>query len=103
MYKLKYLPSFDADLIEAETYLYEHSPAACDKLTEAVMEKTANLVEHPFMYPISVYDNSLRLIVLPYQYLLFYRVNEIDQVIEIYRILRGMRDIPNILYLTQPP
>ena len=97
MYRLKYLPSFDVDLIEAEAYLFEYSPAAVDKLTAAIIEKTAALTSHPFMYPVSKYDKNLRSIVLPYKYLLFYRVNETAQVIEIYRVLHGMRDIPNTL------
>ena len=97
MYKLKYLSSFDDDLIEVEIYLMEYSPAACDKLTESIIEKVADLIHHPYLYPISPYDNRLRFIVLPYKYILFYHVNEADRVIEIMRILRGMMDISSIL------
>ena len=97
MYKLKYLPSFDADLMEAEAYLYGFSPAAADKLAETVIDKTAQLIEQPFLYPVYRYDQSLRLIVLPYQYLCFYTVDEDAKTIEVYRILRGMRDIPSLI------
>ena len=47
MYELKYLPSADFDIIEAEEYLYEHSPPAVDKLTEAIIKQTENLIDYP--------------------------------------------------------
>lgn len=97
MYRLKYLPSFDLDLAEAEDYLYEHSPLACDKLTSAVAEKMATLPENPFVYPVYRLDDRFRLLVLPYQYLCFYRVDEDARIIAIHRLIRGMRDIPNLL------
>ena len=97
MYELKYLPSADFDIIEAEEYLYEHSPPAVDKLTEAIKKQTANLVDYPLMYP--VYDKKpyFRVMPLPYEYLCFYHVDENNHVVEIHRILRGMRDVVNTL------
>ena len=97
MYKVKFLPSFEIDLIEAEDYLFEHSPPAVDKLTDAISEQILNVTEHPYMYPVYPGFEDLHYMVLPYQYLLFYTVDEGCKFVEVYRILRGMRDIPNLL------
>ena len=97
MYKLEYLPYFDLDLAMAEDYLYEHSPAAADKLVAAIDKRIPALLEHPLMYPVYQYEASLRFMVLPYDYLAFYYVNEDAKTIQMYRLLRGMQDIPNIL------
>ena len=97
MYSLKYLPFVDLDIIEAETYLYEYSPHAVDKLTGAIEKQTTGLKNYPLMYP--VYDERpyYRMMPLPYEYLCFYHVDENSKTVEIHRILRGMRDVTSIL------
>lgn len=97
MYNVKYLPLFENDLIEAEDYLFERSPPAVDKLTDAISEQMQNVAEHPYMYPAYPGFDGMRYMTLPYQYLLFYSVDEERRSVEVYRILRGMRDIPNLL------
>jgi plasmid stabilization system protein ParE len=97
MYRLEYLPLADLDIENAETYLYGYSPAAVDKLTEAIDKQQAILCEHPFMYPVYRLNPHYRCMPLPYKYLCFYRVIEEANLIQIYRILRAMQDIPNIL------
>ena len=96
-YKLEYLPSANIDLLEAELYLYEHSPAAADKFIEKISELEAPLVEHPFMYPVYQHDKRFRLMPLAYGYLCFYHIDEMSEVVTIHRVFRGMRDIPNLL------
>lgn len=76
MYTLDYLPAAIIGILEAETYLNEHSPRAAEKFAEAVERQTDLLLEHPFMCSVSIHDETLRLMVLPYQYHLFYRVDE---------------------------
>ena len=97
MYNVEYLPLADADIIEAEIYLYKLSPAAVDKLTEAIDEKIRNILDYPLMYPTYPYDERFRFVVLPYEYILFYRVNEDSKILTIHRLLHGMRDITNVL------
>ena len=97
MYRVRYLPSADLDMIDAEIYLYEYSPSAVDKLTEAVQKQTANLKDYPFMYPVYEKKPYFHLMPLPYEYLCFYHVDENSKTVEVHRILRGMRDIPNTL------
>ena len=97
LYKLIYLPSFDSDLSEAEDYLFGFNSTAVDKLTEAIDEQMATLIEHPFIYPAYRKNTKYRFMLLPYQYLCFYCVDEETKTIHVYRLLRGMRDIPSIL------
>jgi plasmid stabilization system protein ParE len=97
VYRVKYLPSFEADLIEAEDYLFELSPPAVDKLTDKISKQIQSVTEHPFMYPVYPGFDDIRYMALPYQYLLFYMVDEEGKYIDVYRILRGMRDIPSLL------
>jgi len=96
-YKLEYLPEANLNLLDAEIYLSEYSSTASNKFIEAIDEQTTILIKHPLMYPIYEYDNRFRLMPLPYQYLCFYRVDEVAQIIIIHRICHGMRDIPNLL------
>lgn len=97
MYSLKYLPSFEIDLIEAENYLHNLSPNAANKLTSAIDRQKDLLLEHPFMYPIYMHNNRYRLMPLPYKYLCFYRVDDIDQSVEIHRMIHGMKDLSKAL------
>jgi plasmid stabilization system protein ParE len=97
LYHLDYLPSAVVDILVAEDYLNEFSPSAADKFTEAIEIQTNNLRKHPLMYPVYRYDESLRCITLPYEYLYFYYVDESAKLIQAYRILRGMQDIENLI------
>ena len=97
MYKLEYLPSAQTDILEIDTYLYEHSPAASDKFFNSIEILEENLVRHPFMYPIYENDPYFRHMTLPYRYRLFYHVDEDAKIIKIYRILHGMRDVRGIM------
>jgi len=97
MYRVEYLPSFEMDLIEAEVYLYEFSPAAVDKLTSEIVDRMGNLNKHPLMYPIYEHDKRFRFIPLSYKYICFYRVDEVAKLVMIHRILHEMRDISAIL------
>jgi|GEM_PF-632183 len=97
VYSLRYLPSFDADLTEAEDYLFEFSLAAVDRLTEAIDKQITALAGHPFMYPVYGRNKKYRIAPLPYEYLCFYRIDEESKIIEVHRLLRGMRDISSLL------
>ena len=96
-YKLKYLPSSDTDMALAEEYLFEHSPPAADKFTSAFTQKTADLADNPFLYPVYEPRPYYRRMPLPYKHLCFYHVDEDSRTVEIHRVLREMRDIPNLL------
>jgi plasmid stabilization system protein ParE len=100
VYRLEYLALADLDMAEAEDYLFEHSPSAYHKFREAIKKQEPLLANNPLMYQVYDGNSYFRHMALPYEYLCFYHVDEEAKLITIHRILRGMRDIPNVL---QPP
>jgi plasmid stabilization system protein ParE len=101
VYKLEYLLLADLDMAEVEDYLFEHSPLAYDKFRGAIEKQVALLVDHPLMYPVYMGNGYFRCMPLPYEYICFYHVDEGAKLITVHRILRGMRNIPNALQLSQ--
>jgi len=97
MYEPVFLPSVDFDMMEAEAYLTEFSPAAADKLADSFEQNINDLIDHPFMYRVYEDRPYFRCMPLVYDYLCFYHVDDKANKIEIHRVLRGMRDISNIL------
>ena len=97
MYRLRYLPSVDLDMEEAEAYLGGLSLSAADKLSAEFECKTDALTDNPLMYQVYESRPYFRCMPLPYDYLCFYHVDAGSKTISIHRILRGMRDIPKIL------
>ena len=97
MYDVAFLPSFEKDLIDAENYLFEYSPNAADNLVNALHEQVIALRNHPLMYPIYDRNKRYRIMPLPYRYISFYMVDQNERCIKLYRLLRGMRDIDQIL------
>jgi len=99
VHKLEYLPSAADDILEIENYLYERSPLAADKFTEAIEHQMKNLAGNPFMCRIYEEDDYFRSMILPYKYRLFYHVDEETETIKVHRILHGMRDLKSVMEL----
>ena len=97
MYRLEYLPSAETDILEIDVYLYEHSSSAADKFADSIEKLTETLLSYPFMFPVYEDDPYFRHMTLPYKYRLFYHVDEDAEIIKIYRVLHGMRDIKSIM------
>jgi plasmid stabilization system protein ParE len=97
MYRLEYLPTARVDILAAEAYLQQFSPRAADKFTLAIERQEAVIAEHPLRYRVYEYNRRYRCMPLLYKYLCFYRIDETEQLVQIYRVLHGMRDIPNLL------
>ena len=97
MYRLDYLPTAIDDILEAELYLYDHNPRAADKFIEALKHQEKALTQYPFMYAAYPNNRKYRIMPLPYQYLCFYYVDDEAEAVKVYRVIRGMRDMSNIL------
>lgn len=97
MYRLEYLPSAETDILDIDAYLYEHSPVAADKFAENLDRVAETLLLYPLISPIYEADSYFRHMTLPYKYRLFYHVDEEQEVIKVYRVLHGMRDVKAIL------
>ena len=96
-YKLDYLPLATNDILEAEAGLFEFSPSAADKFYNEILALEERLCNHPLMYPIYKHDDFYRTVNLPYNYILFYRVEESIEYIEVHRVLHGMRNLEELL------
>jgi len=97
VYRLEYLPSAEADILEIDVYLYEHSPKAADKFAESIEKLADTLLCYPFMFPVYEEDLYFRQMPLPYKYRLFCHVDDEAKAIKIYRVLHGMRDVEGIM------
>jgi len=96
-YKLDYLPLATNDILEAEAGLFEFSPSAAEKFYNEVLTLEERLYNHPLMYPKYKHDDFYRTVNLPYNYILFYHVEESIEYIEIHRVLHGMRNLEELL------
>ena len=68
MYRLEYLPSALVDILEIEDYLFEHSPDAADKFTEAIKKQAETLTKYPLMCQVYEDNPYFRSMTLPYSY-----------------------------------
>jgi toxin ParE1/3/4 len=91
----------EVDLMEAYIYIGADSPAAAERLVDAVGNTVAFLLENPGAGRVREFSSaSLRRVrswsVEGFQnYLLFYRVA--GENLEVIRILHGARDIPSLM------
>ena len=97
MYRLEFLPSALADILDAEDYLFEFAPDVAEKFSAAIHHCAIMLTEHPFMY--QIYDDNpyFRSMPLPYSYRLFYHIDETTASVKIHRVLHGMRNLGRLL------
>ena len=93
-YKIKYISTFHADIIDVLAFLDEH-PGKAKRIFEKMDNILISLPEMPEMYPL--YDDFpiFRKIVIE-DYLVFYAVDQ-RGTIEIHRLLYGGTDVQNRL------
>ena len=95
MYKVRYLPLAEADVLEAVSYIADtlDAPKAAADLLEALDEAVEQIAVFPYAYPLyrttRPMKDELRMAVVK-NYVLYYSVNE-DSV-ELRRFLHGRRD-----------
>ena len=82
-YKIKYLPLAVQDLNDIARYLSVFYPKTASRVLKELREKITKLGDTPKM----VVD----------QYLVFYRVNDGNKIVEIHRVLRGAWNLPQYL------
>jgi addiction module RelE/StbE family toxin len=92
-YKVKYLPKVDKDISSIDAYLSQFYPGTAGRLFTALEKNIRSLRDFPYMG--EQYKSYRRLIILDYQ--IFYRVNEEDKAIEIYRILHSSQNIEQLV------
>jgi len=91
-YRIEFLPEAQADAEEIRQYLlqfYENTPR---KFFALLKTKINNLKSNPYLYSRHKERKSYRKFTVK-DYLVFYKVNDEQQIIEIHRIIHGSRDI----------
>ena len=84
-YRIVYHPLAEYDLIEIGDYLSRFYESTFENFMKTFEEKISNLQETPYMA--SGYRSYRKLVVL--KYLVFYKVDEDEKRVRIYRIIHG--------------
>ena len=93
--QIEFLEKAKRDLREIEDYLVQFYPSTARKFNDKLEEKLFLLVDFPYMYPEYEEDSYFRKMVFG-DYLLFYTVEETNDLIIIGRIIHSSRDIKSI-------
>ena len=92
LFRVEYISTFYDDVIHFESILADY-PQKAKRIFQKLDKILLDLAKHPMMYPIYEYFPDFRRITIE-DYLVFYTVNEKDNIIEIHRLLYGRMDIP---------
>ena len=102
MYKLEYLPSAVADMVDAVTYISQHlcNPQAAEKLMEAFGEAAHRAAQFPYSNgayrPLRPLGKEYRKATVG-NYLMFYWVDEDTKTVVIARVIYGRRQYDRFL------
>lgn len=93
--RVRLLDEAQADLRQIYTWIAEDSPASARKVAASIRQQVLGLADFPLVAP--VYEEApgcRRLVLLPYPYAAFYRVNQRAGVVEVLRVLHTARQWP---------
>ena len=99
-YNIKYIPSANRDLAAVYNYLEEY-PQKRIRIFSKIDLALTRLAYMPKMFPIYEAAPQFRRIVIE-DYLIFYKLIESDELIEIHRILYAKMDIQKQLFPSAP-
>ena len=92
-YKVRFSPFAKEDKKEIKAYLSKFYPETPRKFTNFLKEHIANLKENPYLYPEYQKNTDYRRMLVG-NYIVFYKINDSEKQIDIYRILRASWDLP---------
>ena len=95
-YSVKYLETVRRDRDAIKAYLGQHSTTAAKRLFDKIKDKMELAKTNPYMYVSYERRPQFRRIVVD-GYLLFYKVVEESQTIEVHHIFHGMIDVEQYL------
>ena len=95
-YKVRFSPFAYEDKKEIKTYLSKFYPGTPRRFTALLKQSIANLKENPYMFPEYQGNTAYRRMPVG-NYIVFYKVDEEEKQIDIYRILRASWDLPTHL------
>ena len=94
-YKTIYLPVANRDIIRIDDALKEY-PNKAKRIFQEMDSKVTDLEEMPYMWPVYQAKPEYRRMILE-DHLLFYKVDEDEYNVRIYRILYAKMNIPEHL------
>ena len=95
-YKVKLLNLAENDLDEICHYLSQFYPGTAGRFLDAIEQIFNNISQNPKMYPLYEYNKEYRKAVTN-NFLVFYKTDKKNTLINIYRILHGKQNIISIL------
>jgi addiction module RelE/StbE family toxin len=95
-YKVRFSPFAKNDRKEIIVYLSKFYPETPHRFTVLLKEHITNLKENPYIYPEYSENLNYRRMLVG-NYIVFYKVNDTEKQIDIYRILRASWDLPKHL------
>ena len=85
------------DLKEIRAYLSDFGEAPPRKFRESFEKFCGRVSDMPYMFNQYEHNPVYRKAVIVYDYLVFYRVDESNNTVKVYRVLHGKRNIEPLL------
>ena len=96
-YTIKTSTFAKADRQNITHYLSQYSTIAPIKFQQELKKYIEIIQQTPHIFSEYIPDRNYRHVVIFGSYTIFYRINETDKTVFLYRILHGAQDIGNIL------
>lgn len=91
MYNIEYISTFHTDVLTIADYLSEY-PKKARRLFEQVDKALLDVAQMPRMYPMYE-DNPLFRKIVVLDYLVFYKIDEANHIVEVHRLIYGEMDL----------
>ena len=91
-YTIRFSPFAKEDKKHINTYLSKFYPKTPQRFNALLKEHIANLKDNPYIYPEYPENTDYRRMLVS-NYIVFYKVNDAEKQINIYRILRASWDL----------
>ena len=95
-YPVRFSPFAKEDKADIKAYLSKFYPETPRRFTALLKEQIDYLKDNPYMYPEYPENTNYRHMSVG-NYIVFYKVNETEKQIDIYRILRASWDLPKYI------
>jgi toxin ParE1/3/4 len=95
-YSVRFSPFAKEDKKDIKTYLSKFYPETPHRFIASLKEHINNLKNNPYIYPEYPENTEYRRMLVG-NYIVFYKINDAEKRIDIYRILRATWDLPKYL------
>jgi addiction module RelE/StbE family toxin len=95
-YTVRFSPFAKEDKKNIKSYLSKFYPETPRRFNASLKKHISNLKDNPYIYP-EYLDNTNYRRMFVNNYIVFYKVNDAERQIDIYRILRATWDLPKYL------